>query len=65
MAKTQTEPGTTLAVRSSSDLAAGDEVLAELERVLVSNERVEPAVHLARCLAAGAAGQGGADERDL
>jgi len=43
MAKTQTEPGTTLAVRSSSDLAAGDEVLAELERVLVSNERVEPA----------------------
>ena len=41
MAKTQT-PGSELAVRSSTDLIAESDVLAELERVLVSNERVEP-----------------------
>lgn len=34
---------TDLAVRSSTDLASNDEVLADLERILVSNEKVEPA----------------------
>lgn len=40
MAKTQT---TDIAVRTSTDLVADADVLLELERVLVSNERVEPA----------------------
>lgn len=44
MARTQTPaavPSTDLAVRSSSDLAAMPDVLAELERILITNERVE------------------------
>lgn len=40
MAKTQT-PGTEIVVRSSTDLAEPGDVLAELERILVTNERVE------------------------
>ena len=43
MAKTQTPPTTELALRSNTDLEAGGDLLAELERILVTNERIEAA----------------------
>lgn len=51
MAKAQTA-STELAVRSSNDLAAGGDILTELERVLITNEKVEPAEDDADAMAA-------------
>lgn len=44
MARTQQTPGTSIAVRSSSDLATDADVLAEVKRVLITNERIPDAV---------------------
>ena len=42
MAASQTSQSTEIVVQSSKDLAKSADVLSDLERVLVSNERVEP-----------------------